>query len=94
LGYGAVQSGKPGSPEVKGAGIYIIENWTYIEADFIREYGIDLMESLPGMSWRRFSILLKGLGPNSTFVLVNASKDKPNNTLSKKKDTVKKIAAW
>lgn len=38
-----------------------------IEADFKREYDIDLVEALPDMSWRRFSILLGGLSGNSRF---------------------------
>ena len=38
-----------------------------MEADFQREYGIDL--SVPAvmreMSWRRFMVLVRGLGPHS-----------------------------
>lgn len=30
-----------------------------------REYAIDLRNGLPGMSWRRFMTLIRGLSPNS-----------------------------
>jgi len=52
---------------------------------------MNLMESLPSMNWRRFSILLKGLGPNSTFVLLNSShKGEPGD----KKQSIKALAGW
>lgn len=52
-----------------------------IEADFQREYGMDLMQEIKsGLSWRRFTNLLGNLGPNS--VLVNVlSTDSGNETL-------------
>lgn len=34
-----------------------------MEADFARDYGIDLTERLEKMSWRRFSVLLRNLSP-------------------------------
>lgn len=37
--------------------------WEYIEADFRRDYHIDLAEALPHMSWRQFLTLLHGLSP-------------------------------
>lgn len=37
--------------------------WAYVEADFMRDYGIDLTDELPIMSWRRFQVLLHGLNP-------------------------------
>lgn len=39
--------------------------WAAIEADFQRDYGLDLPRELPRMSWRRFKTLLAGLGPDS-----------------------------
>jgi hypothetical protein len=46
-----------------------------VEADFQREYGIDLMASLDSMSWRRFVVLLGGLSLESrtTTHFVNAA---------------------
>lgn len=41
--------------------------WKYIESDFQRDYGIDLTEALPRMSWRRFQTLLNGLSPYGAF---------------------------
>lgn len=37
--------------------------WGYVEADFQRDYGINLVSELPRMSWRRFRVLLNGLSP-------------------------------
>lgn len=37
--------------------------WVYIESDFLRDYGINLIEEFPHMSWRRFTTLLRGLSP-------------------------------
>jgi hypothetical protein len=39
----------------------------FIEADFQREYGLDLSDRdvLQRMSWRRFLVLVRGLGPHS-----------------------------
>lgn len=48
----------------------MLEHWPLIEADFQREYRIDLMPWLftqPFPSWRRFLALLSGLGPRSRF---------------------------
>ena len=42
-----------------------------IEADFQREYNIDLSESLSRISWRRFATLLQGLSRNSVYIIVN-----------------------
>lgn len=39
-----------------------------IEADFQRDYGLDLGDTLETMSWRRFCALLVGLSPGSTTV--------------------------
>jgi hypothetical protein len=36
-----------------------------VEADFMREYGIDLVTELPGLTLRRFMVLVRGLGPSS-----------------------------
>jgi hypothetical protein len=36
-----------------------------VEADFMREYGIDLVAELPRLTLRRFMVLVRGLGPNS-----------------------------
>ena len=52
----------------------ILEDFAMIEADFQREYGMNLVRSLDqGLSWRRFLVLLGHLGPNSvtTYTLAN-----------------------
>lgn len=51
--------------------------WDAIEADFLRDYGIDLVEQLPGMSWRRFLTLCRGLSPyGAVAVRIRAMQDK------------------
>lgn len=47
----------------------MIESWASVEADFLREYQIDLAVALEDMTWRRFMILLRGLSPNSATVV-------------------------
>ncbi|PKM78540.1 MAG: hypothetical protein CVU90_02035 [Firmicutes bacterium HGW-Firmicutes-15] len=39
-----------------------------MEADFQREYQIDLELAIDNMSWRKFLILLKGLSADSILV--------------------------
>jgi hypothetical protein len=56
-----------------GEEIDILEHWSLIEADFQREYGINLATEIGAMSWRRFSALLRGLSRDSVFVLTNRS---------------------
>lgn len=34
-----------------------------MEADFLRDYGIDLVKELPKMTWRRFLVLYRNLNP-------------------------------
>lgn len=45
----------------------ILKDWAILEADFTREYGIDLTTAR--ISWRRFLILSNGLSPDSMWVL-------------------------
>jgi hypothetical protein len=42
-----------------------MESWALVEADFAREYGIDLVTDLPRLTLRRFMVLVRGLGPQS-----------------------------
>lgn len=44
-----------------------LEHWGIIEADFLREYSVDLINELKEMTYRRFVILLQGLSPNSVW---------------------------
>lgn len=37
--------------------------WDAVEADFQRDYGIDLMEQIDQISWRRFTALFRNLSP-------------------------------
>jgi len=42
-----------------------MESWALVEADFMREYGIDLVTELRRLTLRRFMVLVRGLGPGS-----------------------------
>lgn len=50
-----------------------MEHWGEVEADFLREYGINLVQELPHMSFRRFKVLVNGLSTESIFVLTRRS---------------------
>ena len=56
-----------------------MSNWNVIEADFQRDYGINLLQAIKdGMTWRRFTALLVNLGPYSVFANSQGQKeDKP-----------------
>jgi len=45
----------------------MFEHWGSIEADFQREYNMDLVVWIHKLSWRKFIILLRGLSPNSIW---------------------------
>jgi hypothetical protein len=45
-----------------------------VEADFMREYGIDLVAELPRITLRRFLVLVRGLGPNSAAATWQAAR--------------------
>ena len=45
-------------------------HWSVIEADFQREYRINIAKELKDMSWRRFRALLSGLSSNSVWFAV------------------------
>jgi len=59
----------------------IIEKWGLIEADFQREYGINLDKELDTLSWRRFLTLLAGLGMNSTLINVISQAKQPREQI-------------
>ena len=44
-----------------------INDWAVLEADFQREYAIDLTTA--SLTWRRFVILANGLSPDSIWVM-------------------------
>ena len=45
--------------------------WAFIEADFLRDYGMDISRSgwLLGITWRRFNTLLQGLSPRGAVAV-------------------------
>lgn len=48
----------------------MITHFATIEADFQREYRIDLVRDVWSMTWRRFVVLLNGLSVGSTWKLL------------------------
>lgn len=51
----------------RGKKLTLLALWGYVEADFLREYGVRLAEALPHMGWREFRNLLAGLSPDSAL---------------------------
>ena len=49
-------------------------SWALVEADFMREYGIDLVTELPRLTLRRFMVLVRGLGPQSAVASRQAAR--------------------
>jgi hypothetical protein len=49
-------------------------SWALVEADFTREYGIDLVAELPRLTLRRFMVLVRGLGPGSAVAARQAAR--------------------
>ena len=49
-------------------------SWALVEADFMREYGIDLVTDLPRLTLRRFMVLVRGLGPGSAVAARQAAR--------------------
>lgn len=45
----------------------VVKDWAILEADFAREYGIDLTKA--ALSWRRFLVLANGLSKDSVYTL-------------------------
>ena len=55
--------------------------WDAVEADFLRDYRIVLMEHIGNMSWRYFLVLLNNLSPHGAVAArVRAENDKPAET--------------
>ena len=55
--------------------------WDAIEADFLRDYGIDLVEQIGTLTWRRFLVLMNNLSPNGAVaVRIRAASDNETET--------------
>lgn len=55
----------------------MLHMWDAVEADFMRDYGIRLVEQIDTMTWRQFHVLLHNLSPNGAVaVRVRAENDK------------------
>lgn len=55
----------------------MITHFAAIEADFQREYRINLATDVWWMSWRRFTVLLRDLSPESIWKRIAAAKVRP-----------------
>ena len=55
--------------------------WDAIEADFLRDYRIDLIEQLDHMTWRHFLALLNNLSPQGAVaVRIRSELQRQDNT--------------
>lgn len=69
--------------------------WDAVEADFQRDYGIDLMERLDGMSWRRFTALFRNLSAYGAVASrVEEMRKKPQDAEISEKDGRAQAAAF
>lgn len=51
--------------------------WDAVEADFLRDYHISLVEQIDSMTWRLFLVLLNNLSPNGAVaVRIRAENEK------------------
>ncbi len=63
----------------------LLHIWDAVEADFQRDYHIDLVEQLDHMSWRRFMALVNNLSPYgavATRIRAKNSEDRPNSPMN------------
>jgi hypothetical protein len=58
-------------------------SWALVEADFTREYGIDLVAELPRLTLRRFMVLVRGLGPGSAVATSHAARRHTGGTTAR-----------
>ena len=64
--------------------------WDAIEADFLRDYRIVLMEQIESMTWRYFLVLLNNLSPYGAVAMrIRAANDKPEYSESGSNDDEK-----
>lgn len=54
----------------------MIAHFDTLEADFQREYGINLGTDVWAMSWRRFQVLIRGLSARSGWAALSRVKAK------------------
>jgi len=62
-----------------------MNNIDVIEADFMREYGIDLIAVFFTISYRKFMALLNALSPDAIFRLIHTSEDNDEAPVIQKK---------
>lgn len=60
--------------------------WDAIEADFLRDYRIVLMERLDHMTWRYFLSLLNNLSPNGAVAVRIREESEKQETSSEESD--------
>jgi hypothetical protein len=61
----------------------VFNYWASIEADFVREYRIYLVDIISKITWRQFIVLLNGLSPTSLWVNILVKKYKPDEKVIK-----------
>ena len=66
--------------------------WDAIEADFLRDYRIVLMERIDEMSWRYFLVLLNNLSPYGAVAMQIRAASEKNNTANSTEEEDEKAA--
>lgn len=49
---------------------------------------MNLLDVLPGMTWRRFCVLLNGLGPNTSLVTAISNRGRPGHPTTSQHEQV------
>lgn len=61
----------------------MLQVWDAIEADFLRDYRIRLVEQIDDLTWRQFNVLLNNLSPHGALAMrirAENEKDSTENT--------------
>lgn len=64
----------------------LLHIWDAVEADFQRDYHIDLVEQLDHMSWRKFMALVNNLSPYGAVAACIRAKNEDNGNNNPKND--------
>lgn len=67
--------------------------WDAVEADFLRDYNINLMEQIDTMSWRRFLVLLHNLNPHGAVAYRSEAARNENKKKREKENLSTKAAS-
>lgn len=65
----------------------MIHIWDAVEADFLRDYKIQLMDQIDDMTWRQFLVLLNNLSPHGAVAArIRAYAEKKDTETTEEQD--------